>query len=280
MKGKSERIPLYTVYGPKMLEDMTWAEVADALKETDIALPIVGSVENHGPHSPLRSDSIQGVEIAQRAALKLASKGIKSVVGPLIPFGYATHHMGFPGTITLRAATLHNLIKDVVRCLIQHGFRNIAVLNGHGGNLASIYLAVDEIYEETKKEVKNLRIAAPDWFPTMYETYAKVAKDKEPERDFHQGERETSFTLAAVPELVNMKKAGKYYSEELDRKKALYGWSVNIPYYVDYDMKATTPVGFIGDATLASKEVGEALYEATSQFIADFVYNEFTRRRK
>jgi len=273
MDTKSQKTPLYTVYGPKMLEEMTWAEVAEALKETDIALPVVGATENHGPHSPLSSDSIQGVEVAKRAARKLSAEGIKVVVGPLVPFGCSTHHMGFPGTITLQTVTFHQLLKDVLHCLVHHGFRNIAVISGHGGNKASIYLAVDEIYKETK-----IRIASPDWFGVLYEHYMKVAKSDSPEREFHQGERATSLTLAACPELVDMNKAGRYFSEEYDRKYKRYGSRVNMSYLLDYDMRATTSVGYIGDAAAATKEVGELLYEACAEFVADFVKNEFVTR--
>jgi len=274
MGNKTEKTPLYTVYGPKMLEEMTWAEVEDALKETDIVLPLVGAVENHGPHSPLNSDCIQAVEVAKRAARKLAAEGIKVVVGPLIPFGYSTHHMGFPGTITMGAATFHLLIKDVLNCLIRHGFRKIAVISGHGGNPSSIYLAINEIYEETK-----VRIAAPDWFPTLYETYMKVAKSDSPEREFHQGERGTAMTLAACPELVNMSKAGRYFSEEFERRYNRYHKSVNLPYQIDYDIKSMTPVGYIGNAAAATKEVGEVLYEKAAEFIADFVREEFVAHK-
>jgi creatinine amidohydrolase len=175
--------------------------------------------------------------------------------------------------------TLHNVIKDVCNCLIYHGFRNIFFLNGHGGNLASLYLALNEVYDENKEKIR-LQIAAPDWFPTMYETYGKVAtSEHDPESDFHQGERETSFTLAARPELVDMSKAETHFSDEIDRKKNLYGWAVNLPYLLDYDIKTTTPVGYIGDAKVASKEVGNLLYEACSDFIATFIKNEHKPRK-
>ncbi len=275
MNEKSGKETLYTVYGPKMLEDMAWTEVEEALKETDIVLPCVGAVENHGPHSPLSSDCIQAVEVAKRAAIKLANEGIKVVVGPLIPFGYSTHHMGFPGPITLRATTFHLLLKEVFQCLVHHGFKNIAVINGHGGNLASLYLAADELSADTKA-----RIAVPDWFVPMYQKYLEVAKSKDSTREFHQGERGTCLTLAARPELVDMSKAGKYFNEDYERKLKAYGKCVNMPYLINYDARGATPLGYIGDAAAATEEVGEILYETSAEFIAEFVKNEFIKKQE
>jgi creatinine amidohydrolase len=270
MESHVTKARLYSVHGPKMLEEMSWPEVQDALKNTDIALPVVGAIEQHGPHSPLMSDCIQGTEVAKRACQMLSEEGIKVVVGPLIPFGYSPHHMGFPGTITLRTTTFHELLKDVFRSLIHHGFRKLVVISGHGGNKPSIYLAVNEIYEETK-----VRIVAAEWSPTLHKTYLKLAHSDYPKGDFHQGERATSLTLAACPELVDMSKAVTYYSKEWERRDNLYGAGVNLPYLIDYDMRAVTEVGHIGNAAVATKELGEAEYEASARYIADLVKNEF-----
>ncbi|MBC8492437.1 MAG: creatininase family protein, partial [Chloroflexi bacterium] len=94
---------LYTVRGPKTLEDMTWEELSEVLKETDIVIVPVGSTEQHGPHLPLATDTIQATEIAKRTVVRLAEEGIKVVAGPTIPFGVAPYHMSFSGTITLSA---------------------------------------------------------------------------------------------------------------------------------------------------------------------------------
>lgn len=274
-KSKYRGEPLYTVYGPKLLEEMTWAEVADALKETDIVLPLVGAVENHGPHCPLKSDNIQAVEVAKRAAIKLAAEGIKVVIGPLIPFGDSAHHMGFPGTITMRPGTAEDLLKDVLNSLILHGFRKICVISGHGGNPPFIYHACQEIYDKHK-----IRIASPDWMRVIFENWEPpVRKTNTPEREFHQGERGTSLTLAGCPELVDMSKAVASFAPEVERRRNKYGWWINVPYLMAYDTKAVAPMGHIGDATLATKEEGDYMLDKCGEYIADFVKEEFVARR-
>ena len=62
-----KREPLYTIYGPKTMFEMTWEEVQEALEKTDIVLLPIGSVEQHGPHLPLGSDSMQAIDIGRRA---------------------------------------------------------------------------------------------------------------------------------------------------------------------------------------------------------------------
>ncbi len=120
-----------------LLAKMTWPEVEEILKETDIALVPIGAIEQHGPALPVDNDAHIATEFTTRVAERIWSKQ-KVVVIPTISFGFSPHHMQFKGTITLSESTLANMIVDVCKSLEHHGFKRIILINGHGGNTTAI----------------------------------------------------------------------------------------------------------------------------------------------
>lgn len=125
------------------LQLCTWREVEAYLeRSTGIIVPI-GSTEQHGPNGLLGTDAICPEAIALAAGDRL-----RVLVAPTLPVGMAQHHMGFPGTLSLRPATLIAMVRDVVASLARHGFRRVYFLNGHGGNTASLNAAFSEVYGE------------------------------------------------------------------------------------------------------------------------------------
>lgn len=127
-----------------LLHHLTWQEVEAYLKtEKGIVIPI-GSTEQHGPNGLLGTDSICPEVIA-----KAAGEEGGFLVGPTFNVGSAQHHMGFPGTMTLRPSTMIAAMTDWVNSLAVHGFSRILFLNGHGGNVPVIEAAFAEIYAQT-----------------------------------------------------------------------------------------------------------------------------------
>lgn len=98
-------------------------------------LPL-GSVEQHGNHMPLGTDTM----LAHAVSLAAAERARGAAVLPPPWFGLSAHHMRFPGSVTLRAETLMAVAEDIVASLVQHGFRRILIVNGHGGNAGVIDL--------------------------------------------------------------------------------------------------------------------------------------------
>jgi len=116
-----------------LLENMTFEEVEEYLKKKDIILVPIGSTEQHSSFGLLGTDFITAQEIARAVGERL-----NIVVAPTIPYGMAQHHMAFKGTITLSPLTLINFLKDIMVSLLEHGFKKIIFINGHGGNINSI----------------------------------------------------------------------------------------------------------------------------------------------
>jgi creatinine amidohydrolase len=126
-----------------LLHLSTWAEVGQFLERSRTIVVPIGSNEQHGPTGLLGTDWLCPQVIAYEA-----EKAADILVAPTFNIGMAQHHLGFPGTISLRPSTFIAAIGDWTRSLVAHGFEKILFLNGHGGNVASIEAAFSEIYAE------------------------------------------------------------------------------------------------------------------------------------
>ncbi len=111
---------------------MTWKEIEKALTEKPVVLVPLGSVEQHGPHTPV-GDYLASEVIAKRVAERTGSLCI-----PTLPYGYSEVHRGFPGTLTYRPSTLRASLEDLTECLFEVGVDHVLFLCGHGGNVPII----------------------------------------------------------------------------------------------------------------------------------------------
>lgn len=259
--------PLYTISEPKTMFEMTSEEVQEALTQTDIILLPVGALEQHGPHLPLGSDSMQGTEICKRVQLLLAEEGIPVVVAPPFIYGLSAAHMEFPGTITLQPHTMLAVLEETCLSLYRHGFRRFALIMGHGGNWPIMQVAAQSVVAQTP----DAHVMALNWLELMYGEYPKILASRRTER--HSGEGETARMLATHPELVELGRARTYYPETLAKKEPI-DHPAGI-YKPARDMKASTPVGSIGDPKLATTETGEKIYEIIVRWLASAIKREF-----
>ena len=249
-----EREIIYSIRGPRNLEEMTWEEVGKELKHTDLVIFAVGAIEEHGPHLPLGSDNFQGMEMSRRIVAKFAAGGIYAVAGPPIPFGVSLEQMEFPGTISLTPPTLLSVIKEVCNSLIKHGFRKIVLLVSHDGNLGVTYTAVQELSQQP-----NVRILLINFLPFLRKHYNKILKSK---GGGHAGEGETARVLATIPELVHMDRAqvtNPNEGEKLEGDEPVhFGGGI---FDTHPGIKEQTSIGSFGDPTVATVETGEKCYD-------------------
>lgn len=160
------------------IRDVNYLGVVD----TKIVIIPVGSTEQHGPHLPLGTDTIIASELANRVAEK-----IDAYVAPTIPFGMSEHHMDFCGTVSIRGDVLAEYLLDVFTSFARHGFKIMVVMNGHGGNEASIKLAIQKFQRGHDAQIVLLLF---NWWMLEDIYFEDVNKD------FHAGDAETSVMLA------------------------------------------------------------------------------------
>ncbi|MFC1732045.1 creatininase family protein [candidate division KSB1 bacterium] len=176
------------------LPHMSWYEVEQALKTTDMAIIPVGSIEQHGKHLPLCTDTYAAIE-----RMKLLAQKTDVLVAPAVYAGLSEHHMGFPGTLTLSPATFEAVVFECAESLIRHGVRKIMIFNGHGGNSVSVANIIQRINQETEASAVSLNdIQVPDEQETEAIPF-----------DWHAGVNETASMLYLTPGLVDMNLAEK-----------------------------------------------------------------------
>jgi len=185
------------------LADLTYPDIQAYLKRSDLILIPIASTEQHGPHLPLSTDTVTAYQVSKRAA-----EQADVLYTPTIWTGYSPQHMRAPGygagTITLRAETLLNLVYDVARSLIHHGFNKLVFVNGHGSNVKVIDPVLRRIRYDTGALVAFYKPYAERYMGLIGDLMEN-SPDETP--GWHASELETSQMLAHDARLVRMERA-------------------------------------------------------------------------
>ncbi len=215
-----------------IFEELTSREVSEKINDRSVAIFPIGALEEHGPHLPLSTDSLQPEYVAVEVARKLENV----YVLPILKYGQCSSTRNFPGTISLRFETLQMIAEDVLSELYRCGFRNIVVLSGHAGRLhmAALRLAAEHVLEK-HSDLKLMVLSDYDIAYAMKEIEI-------PQDDGHAGMIETSRVMAIRPDLV--KGSAKPCHPEFPK------------YRVMSDSEKYFPDGVMGDPQLANSEFG------------------------
>ena len=244
-----------------MLAKMTWPQVEERLKESNIAIVPVGSTEQHGPALPLDNDHFAALQIAMMVAERLWDD-VKVVVTPPIAFGYSPHHMGFKGTITLRESTLADVIIDVCTSLASHGFKNIVLINGHGGNTTAIGNALHSLHKKIDAQVFNI-----DWWTVASDKILEVATRPV----YHACDMETSVSMYLGQQVLEDKLVDEPGKSPVPGfvEPDLFAPPPKVS--MIYSMKDITNSGVVGYATKATKKKGQQIAEVALDRIVKFI---------
>jgi creatinine amidohydrolase len=226
------------------------AEMQDKDKAV-IVLPIA-SIEQHGPHMPVFTDSIICEEVLARS-LKLLPDSFPIWVLPLLPYAKSNEHAGFAGTFTLTSETLIKVLKEIGDNVARNGFRRFAILNAHGGNTEIIDFVIRDIREKTNLLVFALHIGLRVALPS------EGLSEMEKVYGIHAGDAETSMLLHCSPDLVRREFAPNglpSHLEEMDTPPFM--GALNFAWLT----RDIAPLGVLGDATVATPEKG-------SKFLTD-----------
>jgi len=234
------------------LQLMTWPQVEAYLASKNAVIIPIGSTEQHGPTGLIGTDALCAEAIAQRVGERL-----DVVVAPTIDVGMAQHHMAFPGSLTLRPSTLMAVLRDTLLSLSHHGFQRIFVINGHGGNTATIQAAFAETQMELDRMTPrpDLRTKLANWWdsPAVDKLASALYGDA---TGSHATPPEVAVTWALHPELA-------------DQHRLVPPVAPNGPFFGAADFRASFPDGRIGsNPSLATPEAGLQFLETSVDELA------------
>ncbi len=234
------------------------------MKRGAVVILPVGSTEAHGPHLPLSTDVVISQEMSERAALKLTERGVEALVLPALAYSVTDFSAEFPGTVSIRKETATMLIRDICASLYKQGAKLVLIANSHlePEHIASINDAIDAVKQETGRAVVFPDKRKRRWAATLTDEFRRG--------DCHAGSYETSLVMAAQPRLVR---------EEL--VESLAPVSISIAEKIREGARTFKEAGgndaYFGDPRAASREEGEAVYNALSDMIVTSVLESLER---
>jgi creatinine amidohydrolase len=224
----------------------TWQEVEDYLRGSEgIILPI-GSVEQHGPNGLIGTDHLCAEVVARGVG-----DAIGAAVAPTLAYGMSQHHLGFTGSVTLRPSTLMLVVRDVVQSLAWHGFRRFFFINGHGGNVATMQAAFDEIYAALSLGEGGPAVRCRMVFWTGPRCHAISEELYAGAEGRHATASEVSLSQYYQPQHIKHAQMSPKIAADAEQ------------FYHAEDYRMRFPDGRIGsDPSLSSPEHGKRLYDA------------------
>ena len=243
-----------------LIERMTWQEVDARIKGgVDAVLLPIGTIEQHGPHMPLDTDCVIARSLAARAAELGSEQGVSILVAPTLNVTLSWYHMQFPGSMRLSTTTFLQVFREVCDSLVHHGFENVIAVNGHGGNIAALTVAINHYFETTGR-----RVFLVQWWDLASDVLADVDGPM-----IHAEEAETSLALALGQTVHEERATRDAYDRGAAVKEAGLPWTS----FGRYEMRARGPgvivpmdmlrditeSGVVGDATKARLETGEKM---------------------
>jgi len=250
------------------IEEMTWQQVKQTMEQGyRRVIFALGSIEQHGPHLPLVTDTLIGDALAVRVAEKLG----QTLVAPTIRPGCSEHHMSFAGSLSISSELLAALTRAYCQSLAQHGFETILLLPSHGGNFPTVARIVPELQRDISAKVIGYSDLVE--FTKAQNAIAARFGVTPPESGAHAGCSETSLILAERADLVRMDQAqigfvGDFVKLAQNLKPGAAG--------LDIKFDDISPIGVLGDPRGARADIGRELLEGLADHLAAFYRDALT----
>jgi creatinine amidohydrolase len=236
--------------GTLWFDELSMPEAEKAAKEGRVVIIPCGSIEEHGDHLPLCTDSLQAEFVALGVARKTGC-----LVAPSLRYGLCNSTRNFPGTITITFDSLRSIMADILEDFVRNGFKRLLVITGHAGgsHMTAIKLAAKTVVVHHMKEEDRPRIMVCSDYDFAFDLRGKDFDD----RDSHAGTIETSRVMAIRSDLIKRRGATNYPT---------------FPRFeITPDPEKYFPNGVMGDPTIATSEKGKKINDYVIEQIAKLV---------
>ncbi|HPA16296.1 MAG TPA: creatininase family protein [Verrucomicrobiae bacterium] len=245
-----------------ILENLGWPEAKRAKVAQKIVILPLGSFEQHGPHLPFTTDTDIVTGISR--ALECKRPG-KILLLPTLWAGHSTHHLAFPGTLSVRQMPYIHLVVELCGCIAGMGAKKVFLLNGHGGNDVPARAALREL----KDRFPGVRFVFASYWSLAVKTIRAV-RESELGGIGHACELETSLMLHLHPDRVKMARARRDGPRHADRYRRVDMQHARPAYFVD-EFHEMSKSGTIGDPRLATAEKGKRFFDGIVAEVAAFL---------
>ncbi len=219
----------------------------DGLHRTKSVILPFGSVEEHGLHLPLGTDTFHAYELAKSTA------SLRPVfVMPPVWYGLCRSTSQHPGTVGITSQSLRVVVMDICKSLYRQGLRNFVLISGHAGgtHMATILDSADTLMEELP-DASFAVLSILDLISALPEGMVETKGDS------HAGEVETSLVMYLKPDLVSGTSPREF--PEFPR------------YILVRNKRRYWPGGVWGDPSKSSSEKGKLILEKEAELLAELI---------
>jgi creatinine amidohydrolase len=225
--------------------ELTWPLLREVDRSAVLVVAPIAACEQHSRHLPTFTDAILVTAVAEQVDERLPQQ---VVLLPTLWLGASSHHTRFGATLTLEVETHVTVLIELLTPLLEDGFQRLLILNGHGGNIDTMHLALRKL----QVKYTDRQLSAASYWELAAKELAGLAEGPHKVMG-HACEFETSMILALRPELVRL---GEVRDDPPPSEPALRGL------FLAEDMKQRTDHGAVGYPERASAEKGRAFLQA------------------
>jgi len=223
--------------------EMTSPQIAEVDREKTVVIVPIAAVEQHGPHLPTGTDTLICGSLAEAVEKQLSDSVL---LLPTLWLGASAHHLRFGATLDGQLPCYINILQDIAKSLLYDNFQRLLFLNGHGGNVDPLKVALRHIQLEFPEA---LLVGGSYW--STAEDLLRETLEGPHKFVGHACEFETSMIMHLRPELVDeaqLADAGELVSDNINGL------------FIARDMKHRTKQGCTGTPNLATAAKGEQLF--------------------
>lgn len=241
--------------------EMTFPELRDVPRDSTVVVAPIAACEQHSRHLPTYTDTILVTGVAEGVEQRLPKQVL---LLPTLWLGASAHHLRFGATLSAEVDTHIDMLCDILTPLLDDGHQRVLILNGHGGNIDTMQVALRRL----QPKYRNRALTAASYWDLAAKELAELAEG--PRKSMgHACEFETSMVMALRPELVRKE---LIKDDPPPAEPALRGL------YVAEDMKQRTDHGAVGYPELASAAKGRKFLDAAIGRTAEVVEALLQRR--